>query len=233
MRANYKKQLCEETTEKRQERLEKQRAKNKKQLSQETAEKRQERLEKKIANKNKQLCEETVEKRQQRLAKMRAHATKQSSSQTVKERQEKLIDSPIHEQTHAKNNIDMFHKCNNYNVNQCSVCWEAWPTKVKPRMTNKYQCSRCTNDKERPKRFSKENDMIPSVVSSQLEGLTQVEEMLIARALPIMRVYIKPGGQRGYSGHCIDQSTTECNRTSKFFTKIPKRFISYSCQNER
>ena len=28
--------------------------------------------------------------------------------------------------------------------------------------------------------------------------------MLIARALPIMRVYIKPGGQRGYSGHCIN-----------------------------
>lgn len=28
--------------------------------------------------------------------------------------------------------------------------------------------------------------------------------MLIARALPIMRVYIKPGSQRGYSGHCIN-----------------------------
>ena len=28
--------------------------------------------------------------------------------------------------------------------------------------------------------------------------------MLIARALPIMRVYVKPGGQRGYSGHCIN-----------------------------
>ncbi|CAB4019300.1 Hypothetical predicted protein [Paramuricea clavata] len=28
--------------------------------------------------------------------------------------------------------------------------------------------------------------------------------MLIARALPIMRVYIKPGGQRGFSGHCIN-----------------------------
>ena len=38
----------------------------------------------------------------------------------------------------------------------------------------------------------------------QLQGLTQIEEMLIARALPIMRVYIKPGGQRGYSGHCIN-----------------------------
>lgn len=46
--------------------------------------------------------------------------------------------------------------------------------------------------------------MIPSRVPCQLQGLTQVEEMLIARALPIMRVYIKPGGQRGYSGHCIN-----------------------------
>ena len=27
---------------------------------------------------------------------------------------------------------------------------------------------------------------------------------MIARALPIMRVYIEPGGQRGYSGHCIN-----------------------------
>ena len=46
--------------------------------------------------------------------------------------------------------------------------------------------------------------MIPSPVPHELQGLTQIEEMLIARALPIMRVYIKPGGQRGYSGHCIN-----------------------------
>ena len=46
--------------------------------------------------------------------------------------------------------------------------------------------------------------MAPSAVPSQLQGLTQKEEMLIACALPIMRVYIKPGGQRGYSGHCIN-----------------------------
>ena len=45
--------------------------------------------------------------------------------------------------------------------------------------------------------------MIPSPVPPELQGLSQVEEMLIARALPIMRVYIKPGGQRGYNGHCI------------------------------
>lgn len=46
--------------------------------------------------------------------------------------------------------------------------------------------------------------MIPSLVPFQLENLTQVEEMLTARVLPIMRVYIKPGGQRGYSSHCIN-----------------------------
>ena len=46
--------------------------------------------------------------------------------------------------------------------------------------------------------------MIPSAVPCELQGLTQVEEMLIARALPITRVYVKPGGQRGYSGHSIN-----------------------------
>ena len=46
--------------------------------------------------------------------------------------------------------------------------------------------------------------MVPSKVPCQLQDLTQLEEMLIARALPIMTVYIKPGGQRGYSGHCIN-----------------------------
>ncbi|CAB4003586.1 Hypothetical predicted protein [Paramuricea clavata] len=62
-----------------------------------------------------------------------------------------------------------------------------------------------------PRKFSFENSMIPSPQPVQLHGLTQVEEMLIARALPIMRVYIKPGGQRGYSGHCVNlpQNITE------------------------
>ena len=53
--------------------------------------------------------------------------------------------------------------------------------------------------------------MIPSPVPKELQGLFQVEEMVIARALPIMRVYVKPGRQRGYSGHCISllQDVTE------------------------
>ena len=58
-----------------------------------------------------------------------------------------------------------------------------------------------TNPKQK---LSKENNIIPFVVPCQLQGLTQVEEMLFACALPIMRVYIKPSGQTGYSGHCIN-----------------------------
>lgn len=46
--------------------------------------------------------------------------------------------------------------------------------------------------------------MIPSPIPRELQGLTQFEEMLIARAFPVMHVYTKPrGGQRAYKGHVI------------------------------
>ena len=106
-------------------------------------------------------------------------------------------------------NINKFHKSVQYIVSQCTVCQEAWPLKCKPR--SPYVCTRCSRDKKYPKKFSTENLMIPSFVPNELQNLTQIEEMLIARALPIMKVYIKPGGQRGYSGHCINlpQNVTE------------------------
>ncbi len=109
------------------------------------------------------------------------------------------------EQCWAKTN-NKFHKSVQYIVSQCTVCQEAWPLKSKPR--SPYVCSR---DKKSPKKFSCENSMIPSAVPHELQHLTQIEEMLIACDLPIMRVYIKPGGQRGYSGHCINlpQNGTE------------------------
>lgn len=110
----------------------------------------------------------------------------------------------IHKQDWAKQNITKFHNSNNYNIYQCKVCFEAWPLRVTPKCPQNYTCSRCSREKESLKKFSKENFMIPSAVPTQLSGLTQVEEMLIAKALPIMHIYIKPGGQRGYSGHTIN-----------------------------
>ena len=115
----------------------------------------------------------------------------------------------IEEQCWAKANINKFDKSVRYIVSQCTVCQEAWPLKSKPRTP--YMCSRCFRDKISPKKFSCKNSMIPSSVPNELQNLTQIEEMLPARALPIMRVHIKPGGQRGYSGHCINlpQNVTE------------------------
>ena len=46
--------------------------------------------------------------------------------------------------------------------------------------------------------------MDPGIVPEQLKGLTQVEEMLISRVGPIMRIYRKHGGQRGYKGHVLN-----------------------------
>ena len=68
----------------------------------------------------------------------------------------------------------------------------------------RYVYHRCTRDKRSSKLYSVENDMDPGIVPSQLEGLTQIEEMLIARVCPIMSVYRKHGGQRGYRGHVLN-----------------------------
>lgn len=58
------------------------------------------------------------------------------------------------------------------------------------------------------KNFPSENSLIPSPLPEELQNLTQMEEMLIARVFPVISVYTKPGGggggQRAYQGHCIN-----------------------------
>ena len=103
----------------------------------------------------------------------------------------------------AVKNMVKFHKSVHYTVLQCKICYQACPQKSRKQLS-KYVCLACSRDKQDPKRFSQENNMIPSPVPKELQELTQIEEMLIARALPLMRVYVKPGGQRGYSGHIIN-----------------------------
>ena len=69
-----------------------------------------------------------------------------------------------------------------------------------------YTCTCCKRDKDEPKRYSAENDMLPGDVPPYLRGLSHIEEMLIARAYPIMAIYRKHGGQRGYCnrGHVLN-----------------------------
>ena len=110
----------------------------------------------------------------------------------------------LHEQKLPKEMMKKFHKSMKMCIYQCTVCHEAWPRQTKPKQVSKYVCSRCARDKSIPKKFSTENSMIPSPVPKELQGLTQFEEMLIARAFPVMHVYTKPrGGQTAYKGHVI------------------------------
>ena len=62
--------------------------------------------------------------------------------------------------------------------------------------TSEYQCLSRSRDKQQREKFSKESRRILSTVPYHLQVLTRVREMLIARAIPIIRVYIKPGGQK-------------------------------------
>ena len=110
----------------------------------------------------------------------------------------------LHDQKWAAVNMKKFHESMIFKIWHCQVCHEAWPLSVKNKKVAQYICSRCVRDKNSIKTFSAENNMIPSPVPKELQGLTQIEEMLIARAFPVMSVYTKPGGQRAYKGHCIN-----------------------------
>ena len=210
---NKRKQSLETDSE-RQIRLQKLRESIKQKRIEETDSERQIRLQKDSESKKRKRSEETDTNRQMRLEKDRLHKKQKRAKSVLQPHREVLNqedylsmfdntnNGSIAEQCWATTNINKFNKSVQYVISQCTVCQEAWPLKSKPRAP--YMCSRCSRDKKSPKRFSCENSMIPSCVPHELQDLTQTEEMLIARALPIMRVYIKPGGQRGYSGHCIN-----------------------------
>ena len=88
---------------------------------------------------------------------------------------------PLHDQSWAKCNMQQFHKSVQYTIFQCMVCKEAWPITSKPRSPGSYVCSRCSRDKNTPKKFSNGNSMIPGPIPIELQDLSQTEEMLIAQ----------------------------------------------------
>ena len=112
----------------------------------------------------------------------------------------------LHTQPCVEKAMNSFHtKQNRWEHRLCIVCHELWPTRVCLKdCESTYQCTRCKRDKGEPKQYSVENDMYPGSVPLCLQGLTQVEEMLITRACPIMCIYRKHGGQRGYKGHVVN-----------------------------
>ena len=58
----------------------------------------------------------------------------------------------------------------------------------------KGECRRCHTDTKTPKKFSADNNMDPGEVPEELQGLTDIEEMLIAQVFTVMSVYRLRGG---------------------------------------
>ena len=188
-----KKKRSEKTASETKNRLQNNNVYKKTKQSKETVSEKQSRLQKDSAYRKKKRLAVTDNERGIRLEKDRLHKKQKRAKRVLQPQQEinqqdylnmfdKINNGGIEEQCWAKANIIKFHKSVQYNVSQCTVCWEAWPLKSKP--WSPYVCSRCSRDKQTPKKFSVENSMIPSSVPPELQNLTQIEEMLIARALP-------------------------------------------------
>ena len=109
----------------------------------------------------------------------------------------RTADQPLHQQQWVQSEMAKFHDTmNSLEHRQCVTCKETWPSKQRfnPQFC---ECHRCKRDNRNPKLYSQENDMDPGILPAELQDLTDSEEMLIARACPIMCVYRKHGGQRG------------------------------------
>ena len=101
-----------------------------------------------------------------------------------------------------------FHSSiNSLEHRKCVTCKKAWPTKQGLTLA-RFKCLRCKGDKGNPKLYSQENDMDPGVLPLEPQCLTDIEEMLIARACSIMCVYRKHGGPTGLQRACFKYSSS-------------------------
>src|SRR5437588_590702 len=75
-------------------------------------------------------------------------------------------------------------KLDKIEIKGCPVCNERIPSMS---IVND-MCRRC-NKEIGTKKFSKDNNMDPGDVPDELQGLTEVEEMLIAQVFTVMSVY--------------------------------------------
>ncbi|CAG8456679.1 16504_t:CDS:2 [Cetraspora pellucida] len=101
------------------------------------------------------------------------------------------------------------------------------------------ECRRCYSEKTLPKKFSKENDMNSGEVLEELQGLTEIKEMLIAQVFLVMSVYKLHGGQYGYCGNVINfpqdvhEFTTHLLRSSSSLDVLVVRYQSARSESFR
>ena len=146
---------------------------------------------------------------------MHTHARGSRASETTEDRHARLerdkirsasrghTECPVFGNDRVKQKVVAFHsKLNEVKFASCDTCLESFPgLSIK---VSENQCVRCSRDKKTPKLYSADNNIDPGPVSQELQGLSQVEEMLISAVMPIMTVYRLPHGQLGYNGHVVN-----------------------------
>lgn len=85
-------------------------------------------------------------------------------------------------------------------INVCNNCNKGFPTIKILKGINCSTCSKTTTIKK----FTSENNMDPGDVPEELQNLSYIEQMLIARVHPVMSLYRIKGAQYAYSGNVIN-----------------------------
>ena len=216
LRTNQTQRLINETEQERDLRLQTLRTNQFIRIQAESEQQRHDRLQIARDNTGRRIEVETNEERQNRLQLLQQNGVMYRENERLQHVQDQInrdsyisngwrnAEQPLHEQQWVHTEMANFHRAmNKLEHRQCVICKEAWPTNNGLTLQS-FECLRCKRDKGNPKSFSQENDMDPGCLPTALQGLTEIEEMLIARACPIMCVYRKHGGQRGYKGHVLN-----------------------------
>ena len=201
LRERNRERRAAEQPEARQARLERLRERNRERRAVEQPEARQARLERRRERNREQRAAEQAEARQARLARNREASRRRRQAERQSEPQRTSM--PALEDEWVQGKLAAFHAImSSLSYCHCRCCNESFPSLKLTSVDS--VCSRCSRDKQEPKLYSAANNMDPGSVPLALQGLTQVEEMLISPVMPIISVYQLPLGQYGYSGHVIN-----------------------------
>ena len=152
---------------------------------------------------------ETVKQREARLRKNRKRYHKRKEDRVLRnehlnqQQDEFLIHNECHLSISDRNLLQNFRiKIDELSNKYCPVCNERF---LSIDLIQEV-CHRCYSDKNLLKKFSAVNNMDPDEVPVELQGLTNIEEMLIAQIFPIVSVYYLRGGQYAYHSNIINFS---------------------------
>ena len=110
----------------------------------------------------------------------------------------------------------------------CVSCGEMWPTAPQPMPVGSGhptagRCEACISSPCN-RDYNWQNMMHPGVVPVELQGLTDLEELLIARTSVFMSVYRLKHGFHGYKGHVLNVSQAACT----LYNCIPRKWDELS-----